>query len=114
MIKASKDLGLQSFPGILTPTEAFSALKAGADGLKIFPSFLLGATGLKAIRDVLPPKTQIYMVGGVGPDNFKELIDAGASGFGIGSALYKPSSSPEEIAVKAKALVAAYEAARTG
>ena len=111
VIKTTKDLGLQSFPGVFTPSECFSALKAGADGLKIFPSFLLGATGLKAIRDVLPQETQIYMVGGVGPDNFAELLKAGASGFGIGSALYKPGATAQEIKANARNLVSAYDAA---
>lgn len=112
VIKATKDAGLLSFPGVMTPTECFAALEAGADGLKFFPSFLLGASGLKAIRDVLPKSTEVYMVGGVGPANFAELIAAGANGFGIGSALYKPGTTPQEIATKAKDMVAAFDAAR--
>jgi len=92
---------------VMTPTECFAALDAGADGLKFFPSFLVGTAGLKAMRDVLPKSTQVYMVGGVGPANFAELIEAGASGFGIGSALYKPGVSPEEISKRAQTLVAA-------
>jgi len=112
VIKASKDAGLQSFPGAMTATECFAALDAGADGLKIFPSFLLGTAGLKAIRDVLPKETQIYMVGGVGPANFAELIAAGASGFGIGSALYKPGTTPAEITTRARDLASAYDAAK--
>ncbi len=111
VIAATKAKGLLSYPGAMTPTECFAALQAGADGLKIFPSFLLGASGLKAIRDVLPPPTQVFMVGGVGPDNFAELIAAGASGFGIGSALYKPGAKPRDIGAKAKALVKAYDKA---
>ncbi len=113
VIKASKAANLASYPGVMTPTECFAALDAGADGLKIFPSFLLGAAGLKAIRDVLPKSTEIYMVGGVGPANFAELIKAGATGFGIGSALYKPGTSPSDISQKARDLVAAYDAACT-
>ena len=112
VIRATKGASLQSFPGVMTPSECFTALDAGADGLKIFPSFLLGARGLRAIRDVLPKETQIYMVGGVGPDNFAELIKAGATGFGIGSALYKPGTTADDIAIRAKALVTAYDAAR--
>jgi len=104
VIQATKEAGLQSYPGAMTPTECFAALDAGADGLKIFPSFLLGAQGLKAIRDVLPKETQIYMVGGVGPDNFAQLIQAGASGFGIGSALYAPGTTPSEIGQYDKAI----------
>ena len=81
---------MQSFPGVMTPTECFAALAAGADGLKIFPAFLIGPEGLKAIRAVLPPMTQVYMVGGVGPDNFAAWRKAGASGFGLGTSLYRP------------------------
>ncbi len=112
VIEATKAAGMQSFPGVMTPTECFAALEAGADGLKFFPSFLVGATGLKAMRDVLPKACQVYMVGGVGPQNFAELIAAGADGFGIGSALYKPGTTASEIANRARDLVAAYDAAR--
>lgn len=111
VIKATKDAGLLSFPGVMTPTECFAALDAGADGLKLFPSFLLGASGLKALCDVLPKNCEIYMVGGCGPDNFAELVTAGASGFGIGSALYKPGATPDQIALKAADLVTAYDKA---
>jgi len=111
VIKATKAANMASFPGVMTPTECFAALDAGADGLKFFPSFLVGTAGLKAMRDVLPKSTQVYMVGGVGPANFAELIEAGASGFGIGSALYKPGVSPEEISKRAQTLVAAYDEA---
>jgi len=79
VIKATKAANMASFPGVMTPTECFAALDAGADGLKFFPSFLVGTAGLKAMRDVLPKSTQVYMVGGVGPANFAELIEAGAS-----------------------------------
>jgi 2-dehydro-3-deoxyphosphogalactonate aldolase len=111
VIDASKRLGLQSWPGVLTPTECFAALKAGADGLKIFPSFLLATEGLKAIRAVLPPATQVYAVGGAGPDNFADWIAAGANGFGIGTALYKPGRSVADVKARAKDIVAAYDAA---
>ncbi|MBV1702274.1 MAG: 2-dehydro-3-deoxy-6-phosphogalactonate aldolase [Hyphomicrobiales bacterium] len=111
VIVASKRLGLQSWPGVLTPTECFAALKAGADGLKIFPSFLLGTEGLKAIRAVLPPATQIYAVGGAGPDNFAAWIAAGANGFGIGTALYKPARTVAETKARAQDIVAAFDAA---
>lgn len=111
VIMASKRLGLQSWPGVLTPTECFAALKAGADGLKIFPSLLLGTEGLKAIRAVLPPATRIYAVGGVGPDNFAEWVAAGANGFGIGAALYKPGRTAAETKTRAKDIVAAFDAA---
>ncbi|SLN60654.1 2-dehydro-3-deoxy-6-phosphogalactonate aldolase [Pseudoruegeria aquimaris] len=111
VIAESKRLGMESFPGVLTPTECFAALKAGADGLKIFPSFLLGTEGLKAIKAVLPPEVPVFMVGGVGPENFAELIAAGAAGFGIGSSLYKPGRSVQDVAAAAREMVAAYDEA---
>lgn len=111
VIRATKDAGLQSWPGVMTPTECFAALAAGADGLKIFPGALLGPDGLKAIRAVLPPGTQVYAVGGAGPENFAHWIKASADGFGIGSALYKPGMTTADIATRARDIVAAYDEA---
>ena len=113
VIAATKAAGLQSWPGVLTPTECFAALRAGADGLKIFPSFLLGCDGLRAIRAVLPAATQVYAVGGVGAANFAEWRRAGADGFGIGTALYTPGLAAVEVAQRARALVAAWDAVAT-
>ncbi len=109
VIGATKASGLQSFPGVFTATECFAALKAGADGLKIFPAFVLGIEGLKALRAVLPEATQVYMVGGVGPENFADWMRAGADGFGLGSSLYKPGDTPQAVAAKARAAVQAWE-----
>jgi len=111
VIHATKTAGLQSWPGVMTPTECFAALKNGADGLKIFPGSLLGISGLKAIRAVLPQGTQVYAVGGAGPENFKDWIAASADGFGIGSALYKPGMPAADIAARAADIVTAYDAA---
>lgn len=111
VIRATKALGMQSFPGVLTPSECFAALAAGADGLKIFPSFLLGQEGLKALRAVLPADAPVYMVGGVGPVNFADWLAAGATGFGIGTSLYKPGYSVAQVASRAAEIVAAYDGA---
>ena len=109
VIVATKTAGMQSWPGVMTPTECFEALKWGADGLKIFPASLLGPDGIKAIRAVLPQGTQVYAVGGAGPENFAQWLAASADGFGIGSALYKPGMAVTDVAANAKAIVAAWE-----
>ncbi len=109
VIKATKSLNMQSFPGVLTPTECFDALKWGADGLKVFPAFQMGVDGLKALRAVLPSETQVYMVGGVGPENFTDWLKAGANGFGLGSFLYKPGDTAADVAAKAKDTVATWD-----
>ncbi|MGB8621870.1 MAG: 2-dehydro-3-deoxy-6-phosphogalactonate aldolase, partial [Paracoccaceae bacterium] len=101
--------GMQSFPGVLTPTECFAALRAGADGLKIFPGDLLGPAGLKAIRAVLPQGTAVYAVGGAGPQNFADWVKAGADGFGIGSGIYTAGWDVAEVRARARDIVAAYD-----
>ncbi len=111
VIKASKALGLQSWPGIFTPSEAFTALQAGADGLKLFPGAMAGTTGLAAMRPILPKGTLVYAVGGAGPENFGEWMAASADGFGIGSALYKPGMTVEDVAARAAKIVEAYKQA---
>jgi 2-dehydro-3-deoxyphosphogalactonate aldolase len=111
VIRATRARGMASWPGVMTPTECFAALQAGATGLKIFPASLLGPEGLKAIRAVLPKTLQIYAVGGAGPANFADWVKAGASGFGIGTALYTPGTTTAEIATRAATIVAAHDAA---
>ena len=84
----------------------------GADALKLFPAELAGPKGLRAMRAVLPPDCRVYAVGGAGPENFGEWFAAGADGFGIGSALYKPGMSAGDIAARAADIVAAYDGAK--
>lgn len=112
VIAHTKSLGLQSWPGVMTPTECFAALAAGADGLKFFPGNLVGPDGLKAIRAVLPKGTRCFAVGGAGPANFAQWIAAGADGFGIGTALYTPGLTPAEVGARARTIVTAYREAK--
>jgi 2-dehydro-3-deoxyphosphogalactonate aldolase len=107
VVRATKAAGLVSLPGVMTPSEGFAALKAGAEGLKLFPAEIIPPAVFKAWRAVFPPDTPLLAVGGVGVGNIRSYAEAGASGYGIGSALYKPGRSPAEIAQLAPALVAA-------
>ena len=109
VIRRAKQLGMISFPAFFTPTEAFSAIAAGADAIKLFPAELAGTTGLKAMRAVLPKTVPVFPVGGVTPDNMKDFLDAGAAGFGIGSAVFKPGDTPEIVYKKARAFVEGWE-----
>lgn len=114
VIRATVAAGLQSWPGVFTPTEAFAALQAGATGLKLFPGNMAGPGGLKAIRAILPSGTQVFAVGGAGAENFGEWIAASADGFGIGSALYKPGFSVEDVTAHAIRIVEAFDTATKG
>ncbi|WP_370283212.1 2-dehydro-3-deoxy-6-phosphogalactonate aldolase [Pseudooceanicola sp.] len=109
VIAETRARGLMSFPGVMTPTECFTALRAGADGLKIFPGALIGPEGLRAIRAVLPPETRCFAVGGTGPETFAAWHAAGATGMGIGSALYRPGDDAATVATRAAAIVAHYD-----
>lgn len=111
VIAATKAAGLASFPGVFTPTECFAALRAGADGLKIFPAAVMGPDGIKAIRAVLPRGTQVFAVGGAEAETLGLWLRAGATGFGIGTALYTPGLSAADVAARARRLVAAYDMA---
>jgi 2-dehydro-3-deoxyphosphogalactonate aldolase len=101
VIAAARDSGLATIPGVATPSEAFVALGAGADALKLFPGEQLGPVVLKAWRAVLPPEALVLPVGGVSLDNMADYVAAGAAGFGVGSALYQPGVAPEDIRQKA-------------
>ena len=109
VIKATKNYKMQSYPGVMTPSEAINALHWGADGLKLFPAEIITVKGLSAFRAVLPKDTQCYAVGGVSPDNFAEWHKAGANGFGVGSVLYKTGMSAEELREAARAIKRAYD-----
>ena len=111
VIKATRSAGMLSYPGVLTPTEAFSALRSGADGLKFFPAFKLGLDGFKALSAVLPEGTKTYAVGGVGPADFASWLNLGITGFGLGSNIYKPGYSAAQVGTLAADIVAAYDAA---
>ena len=107
VIRASASAGLVSLPGIVTPSEAFAALDAGATALKLFPAEAASPSVLKAMRAVLPAATRILPVGGIGPDTMAPWRDAGAAGFGLGSALYKPGMAAAEVGGHAEAFVRA-------
>jgi 2-dehydro-3-deoxyphosphogalactonate aldolase len=112
VIAAAKRHGLTALPGVATPTEAFAALKAGADGLKMFPAELLPPKAIKAWRAVLPAGTLLLPVGGITPETMADYLAAGADGFGLGSALYKPGMAASELGERARGFVAAYRALR--
>ena len=113
VVRSAKSAGLYCAPGIATPTEGFAALAAGADALKLFPSEVIGPAGLKAMRSVFPRETIFLPVGGITPDSMGEFVAAGASGFGLGSALYRPGMDADEVARTAGAFVAAWERVRS-
>jgi len=112
VIRAAKSAGMACCPGVATPTEAFAALAAGADVLKMFPAEQLGVPVLKAWRAVMPGAIRLVPVGGITPQNMAPFVVAGASGFGLGSALYKPGKSTADIRRDAQAFVQAHAQAR--
>lgn len=109
VIRRTRALGMASYPGVFTPTDAFRAIRAGATGLKFFPAEVLGTKGIKAMKAVLPKDLPLYAVGGASPDNFREYFDAGCAGFGLGSYIFKPGMDLGEIERRARAAVAAYD-----
>ena len=113
VIRAAKSAGMACCPGVATPTEAFAALAAGADVLKMFPAEQLGVPVLKAWRAVMPGTIRLVPVGGITPQNMGPFVAAGASGFGLGSALYKPGKSVADIQRDAQAFVQAYAQAHS-
>ncbi|MGO4570898.1 2-dehydro-3-deoxy-6-phosphogalactonate aldolase [Microvirga sp. 2TAF3] len=114
VIRRAKELSLVCTPGVATPTEAFAALKAGADAIKIFPAEATPPQIVKAWRAVLPQDAIVLPVGGIRPDTMKAYVEAGANGFGLGSALFTPSMPVEEIGRNARAFATAWQALRKG
>lgn len=110
VIKAAKAMGLACVPGVATPTEAFAALAAGADALKLFPAEILPPAAVKALLAVLPKGTALMPVGGIEPATMAAYVAAGAKGFGLGSALFKPGLTPAEVSARAAGFVAAWRA----
>lgn len=109
VIRRTCALGLASYPGVFTPTDAFRAIRAGATGLKFFPAEVLGPKGIRAMKAVLPKDLPLFAVGGANPDNFREYFAAGCAGFGLGSYIFKPGMDLGEIDRRARAAVAAYD-----
>ncbi len=104
VVRAAKALGLLACPGFATPTEAFALIAAGADALKLFPAEAASPAVLRAMRAVLPPDMPILPVGGIGADTMAAWRAAGAAGFGIGSAIYRPGDTPAIVGAKARTL----------
>ncbi|MBW3630362.1 MAG: 2-dehydro-3-deoxy-6-phosphogalactonate aldolase [Gemmatimonadetes bacterium] len=112
VIRAVKSAGLYCAPGVMTPTEGFAALAAGADALKLFPGEMIGPAGLKAMRAVFPRETVFIPVGGITPDTLEQFVAAGASGFGLGTGLYRPGVAAADVARNARAFTDAWERIR--
>ena len=111
VIASARERGMVTMPGVFTATEALLAAKAGATALKFFPAGILGASGISAIRAVLPPDLMIAAVGGISDKNFAEYTRVGIHAFGLGTSLYKPGMTAAEVAERAKATIRAYDAA---
>ena len=110
VIARARELGLSCTPGVATPTEGFAALKAGADAIKLFPAEAMPPVVVKAWRAVLPKDALMVPVGGIKPESMKAYVDAGANGFGLGSALFTPQMSPDEVGRNAVAFADAWRA----
>lgn len=114
VINAARTRGMVTLPGVLTPTEALCALKAGATGLKFFPASVLGPSGINAIRAILPKDTLVAAVGGVSDQNFRDYTSIGIKAFGLGTSLYKPGMSAQQARERATVTIRAYDAAIGG
>lgn len=114
VITAAREKGMVTMPGVLTPTEALVAAKAGATGLKFFPASMIGPAGINAIRTILPKDLVIAAVGGVSDRNFSEYTSAGITAFGLGTSLYKPGMTAADVRERATVTLSAYDAAIGG
>jgi 2-dehydro-3-deoxyphosphogalactonate aldolase len=114
IVREAKRLGLVCLPGVATTTEAFAALDAGADGLKMFPAEQLSPAVLKAWRAVLPKDTLVFPVGGIRPENMAPYWAVGANGFGTGSNLYQPGAAPDAVRSVAAQYAAGFASLRSG
>lgn len=114
VITAAREKSMVTLPGVLTPTEALLAAKAGATGLKFFPASILGPSGISAIMAILPKNLLVAAVGGVSDANFGDYTKIGIKAFGLGSSLYKPGMSAKDVRTRADLTVKAYRAALEG
>ena len=114
VIARAVEQGLTPLPGVFTPTEAFAAIHAGAARLKLFPAEAASPSTVKAWKAVLPKHVKIYAVGGITPTNMQGWIDAGCAGFGIGSNIYKPGMTADDVAAAARSFVAAWNGLKRG
>jgi 2-dehydro-3-deoxyphosphogalactonate aldolase len=110
VIGAAKSAGLLCVPGVMTPTEAFAALDAGADALKLFPGELISPAVVKAMRAVLPKTLRLFVVGGVTAETMAGYVRVGANGFGLGTSLYTPGTPADQVRERARRMVAAWRA----
>lgn len=112
VISRTVELGMHSLPGAMTCTECFQAIKAGADGLKIFPASVMGVSGVKDLMAVIPKENDIYAVGGVTDANMAEWLGIGIKGVGLGSNIYRAGDTPRDVAAKAALMIGAFRTAR--
>lgn len=112
VIARSLELGLEPLPGFLSATEAFCAIRAGASRLKLFPAGSVNRSHVKAVREILPGKVEIWAVGGTGAHDLAQWLDCGVRGIGVGGSLYKPGDSAEVVGQRARTLIEAWRAAR--
>jgi 2-dehydro-3-deoxyphosphogalactonate aldolase len=108
VVREAVRLGMVCLPGVATPTEAYAALESGADGLKLFPAEMIPPAVIRALRAVLPANARLLPVGGITPENMGGYLAAGASGFGIGSALYKPGVTAAQVRDRALSFISAF------